>query len=142
MGKLFGTDGIRGIANEQLTAPLAYRIGQAAALVLGLTLAESLTLLIVPALAALLTGLTGLITNLLFPMLDWKNPMIPVKRGARVMVTMLACFAVMAIGGVAYWKIGGDFVIFCAVAAVVLAVLCAAAWRWLCTAGAKRFAQL
>lgn len=34
MGKLFGTDGIRGIANEQLTAPLAYRIGQAAALVL------------------------------------------------------------------------------------------------------------
>ena len=34
MGKLFGTDGIRGIANVQLTAPLAYRIGQAAALVL------------------------------------------------------------------------------------------------------------
>lgn len=35
MGKLFGTDGIRGIANRQLTAPMAYRIGQAAALVLG-----------------------------------------------------------------------------------------------------------
>ena len=35
MGKLFGTDGIRGIANEQLDAVLAYRIGQAAALVLG-----------------------------------------------------------------------------------------------------------
>ena len=35
MGKLFGTDGIRGIANGQLTAPLAFRIGQAAALVLG-----------------------------------------------------------------------------------------------------------
>ena len=125
-----------------ITLPVLPIVTVAAALVLGLTLAESLTLLIVPALAALLTGLTGLITNLLFPMLDWKNPMIPVKRGASVMVTMLACFAVMAIGGVAYWKIGGDFVIFCAVAAVVLAVLCAAAWRWLCTAGAKRFAQL
>lgn len=35
MGKLFGTDGIRGIANEQLDAVLAYRVGQAAALVLG-----------------------------------------------------------------------------------------------------------
>ena len=35
MGKLFGTDGIRGIANEQLDALLAYRIGQAAAIVLG-----------------------------------------------------------------------------------------------------------
>lgn len=32
MGKLFGTDGIRGVANETLTAPLAYRIGQAAAI--------------------------------------------------------------------------------------------------------------
>lgn len=37
MGRLFGTDGIRGIANEQLTAVLAYRIGQAAATVLGQT---------------------------------------------------------------------------------------------------------
>jgi len=34
MGRLFGTDGIRGIANQQLTPELAYRIGQAAALVL------------------------------------------------------------------------------------------------------------
>lgn len=34
MGKLFGTDGIRGVANRQLTARLAYRIGQAAAIAL------------------------------------------------------------------------------------------------------------
>lgn len=32
MGKLFGTDGIRGVANETLDAKLAYRVGQAAAL--------------------------------------------------------------------------------------------------------------
>lgn len=32
MGKLFGTDGIRGIANETLDVKLAYRVGQAAAL--------------------------------------------------------------------------------------------------------------
>ena len=30
MGKLFGTDGIRGIVGENLTAELAYRIGQPA----------------------------------------------------------------------------------------------------------------
>lgn len=35
MGKLFGTDGIRGIANETLTCHLAYRVGQAAAISLG-----------------------------------------------------------------------------------------------------------
>lgn len=32
MGKLFGTDGVRGVANKQLTAKLAYRIGYAAAM--------------------------------------------------------------------------------------------------------------
>lgn len=34
MGKLFGTDGIRGIVGENLTAELAYRIGQAVTMVL------------------------------------------------------------------------------------------------------------
>ena len=34
MGKLFGTDGIRGIVNETLDSALAFRVGQAAALVL------------------------------------------------------------------------------------------------------------
>ncbi len=32
MGKLFGTDGIRAVANEGLDAPLGYRVGQAAAI--------------------------------------------------------------------------------------------------------------
>ena len=32
MGKLFGTDGIRGVANETLDVKLAYRVGQAAAI--------------------------------------------------------------------------------------------------------------
>lgn len=35
MGKLFGTDGIRGIVGESLTAQLALHIGQAAAYILG-----------------------------------------------------------------------------------------------------------
>ena len=34
MGRLFGTDGIRGIVGENLTAELAYRIGQAVTMVL------------------------------------------------------------------------------------------------------------
>ena len=34
MGKYFGTDGIRGIVNETLYADLAFKVGQAAALVL------------------------------------------------------------------------------------------------------------
>lgn len=34
MGRLFGTDGVRGIANSELTAELAYKLGQAGAYVL------------------------------------------------------------------------------------------------------------
>ncbi|MFA6309348.1 MAG: phosphoglucosamine mutase [Clostridia bacterium] len=34
MGRLFGTDGVRGIANLELTADLAYKLGQAGAFVL------------------------------------------------------------------------------------------------------------
>ena len=34
MGRLFGTDGVRGIANEELTADLAYKLGRAGAFVL------------------------------------------------------------------------------------------------------------
>lgn len=37
MGKLFGTDGVRGIANKDLTALLAYQVGAASAYVLGET---------------------------------------------------------------------------------------------------------
>ena len=35
MGRLFGTDGVRGVANTELTASLAFDIGRAAAFVLG-----------------------------------------------------------------------------------------------------------
>ena len=35
MGKLFGTDGVRGVANRDLTFELASKIGQAGAYVLG-----------------------------------------------------------------------------------------------------------
>ncbi len=35
MGKLFGTDGVRGVANKELTAELALKIGRAGAYVLG-----------------------------------------------------------------------------------------------------------
>ena len=34
MGRLFGTDGARGVANEQLNCELAMNIGRAAAMVL------------------------------------------------------------------------------------------------------------
>lgn len=43
MGRLFGTDGVRGIANKELTAKLAFEIGQAGAYVLALELEKALS---------------------------------------------------------------------------------------------------
>jgi len=34
MSRLFGTDGVRGIANEELTVELAYKLGRAGAFAL------------------------------------------------------------------------------------------------------------
>lgn len=34
MGRLFGTDGVRGVANTELTCELAYKLGRAGAYVL------------------------------------------------------------------------------------------------------------
>ena len=34
MGRLFGTDGVRGVANTELTCQLAFKLGQAGAYVL------------------------------------------------------------------------------------------------------------
>lgn len=31
MGRIFGTDGVRGVANSELTAELAYKLGRAGA---------------------------------------------------------------------------------------------------------------
>ena len=36
MGELFGTDGVRGIANTELTPELAYKLGRAGSYVLAL----------------------------------------------------------------------------------------------------------
>lgn len=46
MGRLFGTDGVRGIANEELTPELALRLGQTGALVLTEELCHKPTILV------------------------------------------------------------------------------------------------
>lgn len=46
MGRLFGTDGVRGVANKELTAELAYKIGRAGAYVLAGELDHKPTIII------------------------------------------------------------------------------------------------
>ena len=46
MGRLFGTDGVRGVANKELTTELAYKIGRAGAYVLAGELKHKPTIII------------------------------------------------------------------------------------------------
>ena len=46
MGKLFGTDGIRGVVGENLTVELAFHVGQAVATVLAEEKGSNPTILI------------------------------------------------------------------------------------------------
>lgn len=46
MGRLFGTDGVRGIANKELTADLAFDLGRAGAIVLTQELAHKPKILV------------------------------------------------------------------------------------------------
>jgi phosphoglucosamine mutase len=46
MGRLFGTDGVRGVANAELTPELAFRIGRAGAAVLAATAERGLPILV------------------------------------------------------------------------------------------------
>jgi phosphoglucosamine mutase len=46
MGKLFGTDGVRGVANREITPELAFQIGRAGAAVLASTAARGRPILV------------------------------------------------------------------------------------------------
>ncbi len=48
-------------------------------------------------------GIFGLLLNLKFPMLEWENETIPVKRGKSCIFTMLLNFLIVVIIGVAGW---------------------------------------
>ena len=48
MARLFGTDGVRGIANDSLTPELAYHLGRAAAYIFGQNKEQNFTVHPVP----------------------------------------------------------------------------------------------
>ena len=63
-------------------------------------------LFLIPLLFSLFAGLCGLAVNLLLPNLTWKNPVVPVKKGAAVLVTMLIDFLMIALPIVLHAAVG------------------------------------
>ena len=68
-------------------------------------------------------GIFGLLFNLKFPMLEWENETIPVKRGKSGIFTMLVNFAAFVVVGVSGWFLLSVMPIAALAVMMVLAVL-------------------
>jgi len=99
-------------------------------------------LFLIPLLFSLFAGLCGLVVNLLLPNLTWKNPVVPVKKGAAVLVTMLIDFLMIALPIVLHAAVGIGLNTVLAGMILLLVLSCAALWLWLKKSGARRFAAL
>lgn len=101
--------------------------------------------LILPLLVNVWQGLFGVVINLLFPRFDWVSETACVKQGLSVMITMFGGMAIVAIPILLYmFVIKGaiGLVMYVWICAAVFAVLCVGMWRYLMTAGSRRFERL
>ena len=85
-----------------LTVPTVTVTGILYAVLLRAGILEALMLILASYAFALFSALFGLAMNLLFPKLEWKNELVPVKQGASVLLAMLGCpLAGSVFGGIA-----------------------------------------
>ncbi|MGI6150461.1 MAG: hypothetical protein ACOYIR_00700 [Christensenellales bacterium] len=122
--------------------PVCVIAGAAASIALGVDALNAALTILVPMAYALLSGLVGLVTNLLMPMLNWKNPMVPIKRSGSVIVCMVTGFASLAIPIAIYLLVGVDFTLFAALVLAAVLIACALIWQWLKTVGSRKFYAL
>jgi len=122
--------------------PVSVICGVVAALVLKTGVLGAAAAVAVPMAYALFAGLAGLVINLNLPMLDWKNPMVPIKRSASVIVCMLVDFAALALPTVIYILTGVNFLLFAALVFVIIIAASAVMWNWLKTGGSRKLYSL
>lgn len=101
--------------------------------------------LVLPLLVNVWQGFFGVIINLIFPRFDWVSETACVKQGLSVMITLFGGMAIVAIPILIYiFLIKGavGLVVYVWVCAAIFAVLCFGMWRYLLTAGSRRFERL
>jgi ABC-2 type transport system permease protein len=101
-----------------------------------------LTVLLMPLLFTLFTGLFGLTLNVLLPKFDWVNEVQPVKQGMPVMILMFGAMALVIVIALLYILLLHRYMSSGTYAWLVIAALAVAdalLYRWLVTRGARRF---
>jgi ABC-2 type transport system permease protein len=116
------------------TAVLTYIVGEGAAVFIGLSLALIGF--------CVFTAVSGLIVNLYFPKLDWKNPTQAVKQSASVIIAIALSFAVTALCGVGYYFLDIPFETYVYIAAVCLFAVSASLTAFLRVKGQRLFDNL
>ena len=92
---------------------------------------------------SMFVALMGLLSNLLYPNLDWKNEVAVVKRSASMIVTMLVSLAYVIILGGIYVLLGISFLnVYIILASILTLILDFMIWRIISTKGVKIFKNL
>jgi len=125
-----------------LNWPVCVICGVVAALFLGVDALTGAMAVLLPMAYTLFAGLVGLVSNLFLPMLNWKNPMVPVKRSGSVFLCMVIGLVALAAPTVIYAFAGVSFALFGVIVLAAMLLACALVWRWLRTKGAKKFYAL
>lgn len=135
----------KALAHVIACAPVAVLGAFACLFVLPFSLNGFLMALILPFLVNVWQGFFGVMMNLFFPRFDWVSETACVKQGISVMVTLFGGMAIAAIPILLYMfviKGAVGLVLYVWICAAVFAVLCVGMWRYLMTAGSRRFEQL
>ncbi|MCC0702152.1 ABC transporter permease [Clostridioides sp. ES-S-0049-02] len=92
---------------------------------------------------SMFVALMGLLSNLLYPNLDWKNEVAVVKRSASMIVTILVSLIYIVILGGTYMLLKVSFLnIYLILASVLTLILDFMLWRIISTKGVKIFKNL
>ncbi len=89
----------KSLFNIYLQVPFAIIAGIVSAVILKADLIWTLIFILLPVTMCVFNTFISLLLNIRFPMLDWENPALPVKRGAPIFITVFLNMAIYMAGG-------------------------------------------
>ncbi len=124
-----------------LTGTACTAAGLIAAVVMGCGIPETLLVTAVCFEAAALSGLLGLVYNLLLPNFKWLNEAVPCKQGMPVLFSMLTSMAIPVLAGIVYYGISASLspVVYLACLCGIFLICCILLLRLITGWGSKRF---
>lgn len=132
------------IANMVLGIPLLIA-SLVFALTLNISLAERLLIVVLPSLTQCFVSVFGMISNILFPRLDWVSPTSVIKQSTSVMLALLGTMGLLLAAGVLYGFMLSKFMSFTVFGVICCLVLCGAIYimlRYLKGNGSRRVEML